>query len=687
MATSSSQKNIFKNADVIVPIGVIAMVIMMIIPLPPGILDILLVLNISFSLIVLLVAMFNLEPLRFSVFPTLLLIMTLFRLALNVSSTRLILLYAHAGDVIKQFGLFVVGGNPVVGFIIFLILIVIQFIVITKGAERVAEVAARFTLDAMPGKQMAIDADLNAGLITEMEAKTRRQTIQREADFYGAMDGASKFVKGDAIAGIVITVINIIGGIIVGMLQKNMGSFGEVVSTYTLLTVGDGLVSQIPALLISTATGVIVTRATSLDTLGNDLSGQLLSNPKVLTIAAGVIISLGLVPGLPTLPFLLLGGSLTALAYTLNKLQKEIDIIEADKAELEEVEEIKKPESVYSLLQVDSLELELGYALIPLVDNQQGGDLLDRVVMIRRQCALELGVVIPPIRIRDNMQLAPNNYVLKVKGVPLAKGELFIDHYLVMSSDGDIAISGIDTKEPAFGLPAKWIPESNREEAEMYGYTVVDAPSVLATHLTEFIKNYISDIITRQDIKALIDNIKKEFPAVVDEVTPSLLSLSEIHKIISNLLSERIPIRNLVTILETLADYAPLTKDADLLTEYVRQSLANQIGQLYADDFNIVKVITIDPEVEEIVKNAIQVTEGGNYLALDPSRARQIIDVLAKVVEKATLAGNQPVVLTSPVIRPYFKKLAERVNLGLPVISYNEIPNHLEVEGVGMVRI
>jgi flagellar biosynthesis protein FlhA len=685
MSEQLIKRNIVRHTDVIVALGVISIVIMMIIPLPTALLDVLIVFNITCSLTVLLVSMYNKEPLDFSVFPSLLLIMTLYRLALNVSSTRLILLNADAGEVINQFGSFVVGGNAFVGFIIFLILVIIQFIVITKGAERVAEVAARFTLDAMPGKQMSIDADLNAGLISEDQARQRRIKIQREADFYGAMDGASKFVKGDAIAGIIITLINILGGMAVGLLQKKMGGIGQVAQTYTLLTVGDGLVSQIPALLLSTATGIIVTRAASENSLGEDLVTQVFSEPKVLSIAAGVLMLLGLVPGLPTFPFVFLGFLLGFLAYTLYKAKNNLINEIAVTAENEEAAEMKKPDSVYSLLQIDPIELEMGYGLIPLVDTAQGGDLLERVVMIRRQCALELGLVIPPIRVRDNMQLAPNNYVLKLRGVPLAQGEIMLNQYLAMGGEGDLP--GIPTKEPAFGLPAKWIGASLREQAEVSGYTVVDPPSVLATHITEFLKNNATDILSRQDVKSLLDNLKKEYPAVVEEVVPNLLSLAEIQKVLASLLRERIPIRDLVLIMEALGDWAPLTKDPEILTEYVRQKLARQIGQLYKDEEGKIFCLTLDPHVEQIISESVQTGDHGAYLAIDPSIAQVIIKELAGMLEKKGFMGKQLVVLTSPAIRLYFRKLVERLLPGLPILSYNEIPTNIEIESAGMVKL
>ncbi|MGI6533255.1 MAG: flagellar biosynthesis protein FlhA [Peptococcia bacterium] len=680
-----SNNMISRHTDIIVALGIISIVIMMIIPLPTALLDVLIVFNITCSLTILLVSMYNKEPLDLSVFPSLLLVMTLYRLALNVSSTRLILLNADAGRVIEQFGQFVVGGNVFVGFVIFLILVIIQFIVITKGAERVAEVAARFTLDAMPGKQMSIDADLNAGLITEDEARERRMKIQREADFYGAMDGASKFVKGDAIAGIIIVIINVLGGMAVGLFQKDMGGIQEVAQVYTLLTVGDGLVCQIPALLLSTATGIIVTRAASEHSLGEDLTSQIFSNPKVMAIASGVLCFLAMVPGLPKLPFLLLGILAGVLAYSLYKRDKYLQQEAAVTPESLEATEMKKPDSVYSLLQVDPVELEMGYGLIPLVDTGQGGDLLERIVMIRRQCALELGLVIPPIRVRDNMQLAPNNYVLKLRGVPLAQGEIMLNQYLAMGGEGDLP--GIPTKEPAFGLPAVWIGPSLREQAELNGFTVVDPPSVLATHITEFLKNNAPDILSRQDVKGLLDNLKKEYPAVVEEVVPNLLSLAEVHKVLANLLRERIPIRDLVLILEALGDWSPYTKDPDLLTEYVRQKLARQIAQLYTDDQGKINCLTLDPRLEQIIAESIQSGEHGHYLAIDPATGQFIIQELAGMLEKKGFLGKQLVVLTSSSIRMYFRKLVERYMPAIPILSFNEIPANVEIESLGMVKI
>ena len=677
----------YKHSDILVAAAVLGMVIMLVIPVPTFLLDFLLTVNITFSLIVLLVSMYNNDPLQFSSFPSLLLIMTIFRLSLNVSSTRLILLDGFAGKIIEKFGLFVLGGNPVVGFVIFLILVVIQFIVITKGAERVAEVAARFTLDAMPGKQMSIDADLNAGLISEKEAVDRRRRIQREADFYGAMDGASKFIKGDAIAAIIIVLINIIGGFAVGVLQKKL-ALTDALNTYTILTVGEGLVAQIPALLVSTATGITVTRAASSDVnLGQEFSSQLMNRPRVLAIAAGALALMALL-GMPPVPFLTLSAVLGITSYTLKKAQDQQKIKMMEQEQEEEVEEIRKPENVISLLQVDVLEIEMGYSLIPLVDVNQGGDLLDRVVMIRRQCALELGIVLPPIRMRDNMQLKPNSYSIKIKGVEVVGGELMPDHYLAMNSGiTENGINGIETVEPAFGLPAKWISAALREQAELAGYTVVDPSSVVATHLTEVIKSHAHEIIGRQDVQNLLDHVKKTHPAVVDELVPALLTVGEVQKVLAGLLRERVPIRDLVTILETLADNARATKDIDMLIEYVRQSLARNIIKQYVDARETLYVITLDPAVEQVIRDSIQYTENGSYVAIDPEKAQQIMNSLTAVVEQVTEKGRQPIILCAPVVRIYFRKLTEKLIPGLAVISYNELEGRINVQSLGVVNI
>ncbi|TCS80961.1 flagellar biosynthesis protein FlhA [Pectinatus cerevisiiphilus] len=688
MTTPSTATGSFINkySDVVIALAIITIVIMMIIPLPTFLLDLLLCLNITLALTIIMVTIYNVEPLDFSVFPSLLLITTLFRLALNVSSTRLILLNGYAGEIITSFGNFVVGGNPVVGFIVFVILIIIQFIVITKGAERVAEVSARFTLDAMPGKQMAIDADLNQGAITDTEARARREKIQHEADFYGAMDGASKFVKGDAVAAIIIIIINIFGGFIIGMAQRNL-SIAQSLQQYTLLTVGEGLVNQIPALLVSTATGIIVTRAASNSNLGSDLISQLFRNPRIFFIASGVLMFLAIIPGLPTVPFLTLSLLALFVAYNLRKSQNaslassKVMQKEKDKAD------IKKPENVISLLQVDPMELEIGYSLIPLVDTGQGGDLLERIVMIRRQCALELGLVVPTIRIRDNIQIKPNAYIIKLRGIEIAKGELILDHYMAMNSGTVVEeIDGIQTTEPAFGLPAIWITEAQREQAELNGYTVVDAVSVLATHITEVIKAHADEILGRQETQNLIDNIKKTSPSVVEELVPDLLTIGEIQKVLANLLHERISIRDMATILEVLSDYAKVTKDPDILTEYVRHALARQITNQYVQN-NVLPCVSLSPELENKIAGAVQRTERGSYVNLDPNTTKNLITSLNKALQELTNMGYQPIVLTGPAVRTYFKKLVERSISGVIVLSQAEIDANVEIQILGVVKL
>ncbi|MBU8906995.1 flagellar biosynthesis protein FlhA [Desertibacillus haloalkaliphilus] len=673
--------------DLSVLLGVILIVVMLIIPLPPGMLDFLIVINISLALLIILVAMNTREPLQFSIFPTLLLLATLFRLGLNVSTTRSILGNAEAGNVIDTFGSYVVGGNALVGFVVFLILIIIQFIVITKGAERVSEVGARFTLDAMPGKQMSIDADLNAGMISDVEAKERRQKIEREADFYGSMDGASKFVKGDAIAGIVIVIINMIFGLVIGMMQQGM-DIGTAASTYTLLTVGDGLVSQIPALLISTATGIVVTRAASEGNLGHDLTAQIFAYPKMLYVAGGTIALLGiitpisLVVTMPIAALLIFGG------FYLSKVETETAQSEEETEEEEEVDDMKSPENVVNLLQIDPIEFEFGYGLIPLADANQGGDLLDRVVMIRRQLALELGMVVPVIRIRDNIQLQPNEYSIKIKGNEIAKGELLLDHYMAMSPGvEDETITGIDTIEPAFGLPAQWIAEDMKEQAELSGYTVVDPPSVVSTHLTEVIKKHAHELLGRQETKQLIDHLKESYPTLVEDVTPNPLTTGEIQKVLTNLLKENISIRNLPVIFETLADYGPMTKDMDLVTEYVRQSLSRQISKQFATDGEPMYVITMSGMVEKRIAESVQQTEHGNFLSMDPNESQQIIEATVGEIERLSQMGQMPLLLCSPAVRMYVRQLLERYLQNVPVLSYNELEPDIEVQSVGVVNL
>jgi len=672
------------NRNLMVAVSIVFIVLFIIVPIPAVLLDVLLVVNITLSLLILLNAIYASDALSMASFPTVLLITTLFRLSLNIIATRLIIGKGEAGGVIRSFGTFVGGDNLVVGAVVFIVIMIVQFMVITRGAERVSEVAARFTLDAMPGKQMAIDADLNAGLINEAEARERRSKIQREADFYGSMDGASKFVKNDAIAGIITVLVNIIGGIVMGMIFLNK-SLEEALSTYTILTIGNGLVNQIPSLIVAVATGIIVTRAASDGDLGSDIIKQLFDSPKVLFIGAGACLLL--TPVLRQWSLIPLAGGLIYLGISVRKKTEIITREEEMKVEQQEVEEIRKPENVVSLLQVDPIELEFGYAIIPLADKNQGGDLLDRVVMIRRQLAIELGVIVPVIRLRDNIQLSPNQYIIKIKGVEVASGELMLDHFMAMNpGTAEEEIKGIPTVEPAFGLPAIWIPENMRDKAEALGYTVVDAPSIVATHMTEIIRRYIHELLSRQDVQTLIDNVRSTYPAIVDELIPKLMTLGEIQKVLANLLREGVSIRDMVTILETLADYAPVTRDPDMLTEYVRQSLGRAISKSCLSGRNP-EVITLDPKIEQMILESVQKTEAGSYMAIDPSLSNKIISSTAKLSEKMAQSGKQPVVLASPVVRLYFKRLTEHAIPGLVVLSYNELDPSLEVNAVGMVSI
>lgn len=674
-----------KFADIAIAIVVVAVALLIIIPLPSFLLDILLSFNIALALIILLISLYVREPLEFSIFPSLLLITTIFRIALNISSTRLILSKGYAGQVIEAFGNFVIGKDIIVGVIIFLIIFVVQFIVITRGAERVAEVAARFTLDAMPGKQMAIDADLNSGIISEAQARERRSKIQREADFYGAMDGASKFVKGDAIVSIIIAVINILGGIVTGMLMQDM-SFTEVLNRYTILTVGDGLVSQVPALFISMGTGIIVTRAASESNLSRDFISQISSQPIAMFIAGITMIALAFT-GLPKVPLFSIGGLFIYLGYNVQnttKLKKQQEETIVDKTRSEE---IRKPENVLPLLQVDPIELEFGYNLIPLADVNQGGDLLDRVVMIRRQLALDLGIVVPMIRIRDNIQLNPNQYVIKIKGIEVASGELMPDRYLAMNPGTvEHEIAGTPTIEPSFGLPAIWITAEQKEEAEMAGYTVVDPPSVMATHLTEVIRRHCYELLGRQEVQALLDNLKQTHPVLVEEVVPKLMTVGEVQKVLQNLLKENVPIRDLVTILETLADYTNLTRDPDVLTEYVRHALSRTITKRFISG-DKASVITVDPAVEQLIMDSVKQTEQGTMISLDPNKIRAILTSLSGEIRKLNGTNIQPIVVTSPIVRIYFKRLIEQSLPDLPVLSYNEIEPSVELQSVGTVKV
>ncbi|HEX7065308.1 MAG TPA: flagellar biosynthesis protein FlhA [Bacillales bacterium] len=672
--------------DVIVLAGVILIITMLIIPMPNIVLSVLIITNITLALLIILVSMNMTEPLQFSIFPSLLLLATLFRLGLNVSTTRAILSKGDAGNVIHTFGEFVIGGNAIVGFVIFLILIIIQFVVITKGSERVSEVAARFTLDAMPGKQMSIDADLNAGMISDQEAQKRREDIEDEADFYGAMDGASKFVKGDAIAGIVIVIINMIFGMVIGILQMDM-SLSEAAHTYTILTVGDGLVSQIPALIISTATGIVVTRAASEGNLSQNITEQIFAFPKLLYVAAATIAALGLFTPINDLLTLPIAALLAVGGYMLGR--KETDGQQLEESPEEAAEEgMKSPENVIQLLSMDPIEFEFGYGLIPLADVNQGGDLLDRVVMIRRQLALELGLVIPVVRIRDNIQLDPNEYRIRVKGNDVAKGELLLDHFMAMSPGvEDDSIEGVQTVEPAFGLPALWISEDTKERAELSGYTVVDPPSVVSTHLTEVIKKHAHELLGRQETKQLIDHLKESNPTLVEEVTPEPLSVGEVQKVLSNLLRENVSIRNLPVIFEALADYGKMTRDSDLLTEYVRQSLARQISGQFVQENESLKVVTVSGGTEKKFADAIQQTEHGNYLALDPDDTQAFFDSAAQELQQLKTTNQPPVILCSPTVRMYVRQLLERYLPEVAVLSYNELEPSIEVQSLGVVNI
>jgi flagellar biosynthesis protein FlhA len=679
-----------RSGDLVLAVVMVLVVAMMVVPLPSALLDLLLVTNITLALTMLMVSLYVQRPLEFSTFPSLLLILTLFRLSLNVATTRLVLLNAEAGRVIEAFGTFVVGGNYAVGVVIFIILIVIQFIVVTNGAGRISEVAARFTLDAMPGKQMAIDADLNAGLISETDARNRRQAIQRESDFYGTMDGASKFVRGDAIAGILIILVNIVGGLIIGVLQRGM-SLSEAASRYTLLTVGDGLVTQIPALIISVGTGILVSKAATETSLGTEIGAQVLGDPRVLGAVAAMMGLLGLVPGLPKLPFLTLAVLAGVAAYVANQTRRQAALAAelGALAPAEEAEGPKGPENVMNLLAVDPMELEIGYRLIPLVDAAQGGDLLDRITMIRRQTALKMGVVLPPIRVRDNLQLKPKEYRINLRGIEIARGDIQIDHFLAMNAGMAAGpIDGLPTKEPVFGLPAFWIPESRREEAEIMGYTVFDPSSVVATHLTEVVKQHAADVLTRQDVQALLTNIKAEYPAVVEELTPGLLTVGEIQRVLQNLLRERVSIRDLVPILEALANYGRLTKDSDTLTEYARQSVARAITHAHLSGSGTLQVLTLDPGLEQTLGNAVQQTDQGAFVSLEPGVAARLLKTVQAQVERMLANGQQPVVLCSSKVRLVFRRLIERKLPQVSVLAYNEIvPPQTEVQAVGTISL
>ena len=676
-----------RREDMVLGAFILVPILCLIIPVPLFLLDLLFALNIALSMIILFNALFSKEPLDMSAFPTLLLLTTLFRLSLNVSSTRNILLKADAGNVVDTFGNFVGGGNLVVGAIVFFVLVIMQLLVINKGSERVSEVTARFTLDAMPGKQMAIDADLNTGAITDEEAKERREKIQQESAFFGSMDGATKYVKGDATAGLVITVLNFVGGIAIGVLMNGM-DINAAVQRYSILTIGDGLVSQIPSLMISLSTGILVTKGSKEADVGNILRRQLFSTPKVLNIVGIALIGLGLFTPLNMLVFCAYG---IMFLLTARMIANQLEMTETDEAvseEEESAEEIRRPENVSSLLQVDAIELEFGYGIIPLADVNQGGDLLDRVVMIRRQIALELGCVVPMIRLRDNIQLNPNQYLIKIKGVPVSEGEVLFDHYMAMNPGYvEEEISGIPTFEPSYHLPAIWITESQRERAESLGYTVVDPPSIIATHLMEIIRSHLDELLTRQDVHNLIENVKEANETLVSELVPKLLNVGEIQKVLQNLLAEGISIRDLVTIFETLADYAPTTHDTDVLTEYVRQSLKRAISNQYFNNNETTSVVTLDPNVEQVIMDSVKQTEQGAYLALDPDYTNRLMTSLREETDKLEELGRTPIIITSPIVRMYLKKLTQEQFRNLHVLSYNEIDSDVELQSVGMVTV
>ncbi len=686
-ASRTALSRILDNSDVAIAVVVVGIVVMMIVPLPPWLLDILLTANISAALAIVLATLYTTEPLQFSVFPSLLLVATLFRLALNISGTRLILLHGEAGEVISSFGAFVVGGNVVVGLIVFSILVIIQFVVITNGAGRVAEVAARFTLDAMPGKQMAIDADLNAGVITDEEATGRRESIAKEADFYGAMDGASKFVKGDAIAAVLIVLINLIGGLCVGVFQQGM-TFSEAIQHFSLLTVGEGLVNQIPALLISTATGIIVTRSVGESNLGEDLTRQIVRQPRALFLAGIVAVGMGLVPGLPKLPFFIIGGIILVVAYLLRKGAREEEELRIQDAATAVATRPAEPENVTALLPLDPLELEIGYGLVPLVDADEGGDLLGRVAMVRRQMATELGLSLAPIRIRDNIQLGSHDYAVKIKGIEVARWSLMPGQLLAMNpGTAELPLDGLATVEPSFGLPAVWIGEAQREQAEISGYTVVDPTSLVVTHLSEVIRRNAAELLGRQDVRALLDALKERFPAPVDELVPDLMTVGEVQRVLQTLLSEAVPIRDLVTILETLGDKAKLTKDVPILAEYCRQALSRAICGRFVDESGTLRAITLDPEVDREIAESVARTEDGTTVTMDPARAATLVDTLAEQVEMAQAMGAAPIVLCSGATRRHLKALTAHSIPQLTVLSYHEILPSVRVEPIGLAAL
>ncbi|MEG0181026.1 MAG: flagellar biosynthesis protein FlhA [Peptostreptococcaceae bacterium] len=678
-----------ERADVVVGFGIIGIILMIIIPLPPFLLDIMLAINIAFSVLILLMTIFSTSILELSIFPTILLVTTLFRLGLNISSTRLILGEGYAGNVIESFGSFVVGGNYIVGIIIFLIIIIIQFVVITSGSSRVSEVSARFTLDAMPGKQMSVDADLNAGMIDEKTARKRRTELQQEAEFYGAMDGASKFVKGDAIAGIIITTINILAGIVIGVVMLDM-DFMESIQTYTRLTIGDGLVSQIPALIISTSAGILVTKVSGDENFSNQLGKQLISIPKAILMTGIVLCLLGLLPGLPKLSFFALGGGAIFIGYTLGKEEKVDEseaLFEAEEAQTAE-ESLENAEDVSTLINVEPIEVEIGYGIIPLADESSGGDLLQRIVSVRRQCAIDMGIIVHPIRIRDNLQLEPNQYTIKIKGIPVTTYELMPNMLLCMNPMGmDVDMEGISTKEPTFGLDALWIEKDKAEEAELYGFTVVDPTTILVTHLLETIKARSHELMGRQEVKAVIDATRERYSAVVDELIPDLMTLGEVQKIFQNLLKEKVSIKDRVTILETLADNVRNTKDLELLTEYVRMAMSRSICFELIDENNSITVTTLSMEIENLVANSLQRSVNGTYPAIDPDTTNKIFKGIQSTIESVNFNNSRPILLVSPKIRAPFRRLVDMVFPNLTILSLNEIPSDVQIKSQGVVNI
>ena len=681
----------FKNADIFVGLYLLAAVVFFIIPIPSWLLDVLITFNIMVALIILFNCLYAEDTLAMSSFPTILLFTTIFRISLNVSSTKLILANGDPGVVVATFGDFVGGGNLIIGTIIFVVLVIVQMVVVNKGSERVSEVTARFTLDAMPGKQMAIDADLNTGAITDKEAIERREKIQQEASFFGSMDGATKYVKGDAMAGLIITCINLVGGIAMGVTIQGL-TMSESLSKYTILTIGDGLVSQIPSMLISLATGILVTKASKANNIGDVMVGQLFHVPRVLYMVGGALCFLGVFTPLRKEGRILIYLGFGLAMIVLGRFMEHSDEVESIEEEVREedaqADEIRRHENVNSLLQVDPIELEFGYGIIPLADVNQGGDLLDRVVMIRRQIALELGAVVPIIRLRDNIQLNPNQYIIKIKGIQISEGEILFDHYMAMNPGYvEEEITGIPTFEPSFNLPAIWITEAQRERAESMGYTVVDPPSIIATHLTEIIKGHLDELLTRQDVQNLINNVKENNTTLIDELVPKLLGVGEIQKVLQNLLAEGISIRDLVTIFETLADYAATTRDTDVLTEYVRQRLKRAISNIYFAEGDMTTVVTLDPKIEQDIMNSVKQTEQGAYITLDPATTKKILNSVEKEMKKLEEQGKAPIIITSPIVRMYFKKLTKDYFKDLIVISYNEIESDVELQSIGMVTV